>query len=215
MASTDAELAAAARPHAVLYAAKSTEDVHGSIATQLADCRELAEAEGYDVVDAFSDTSASAYKGNRGPGLEAAMRYCEEKRAALVVQHSDRLARGDGRTSRHLVEYALRAKKHDITIYSVQDRRRSVISSTRLSPGSATTRTRPVRAPPPATASGGARNGAIPSALFRRATPLRPRSLTASRPRPGSSTTSAWAASSCGRWRWSRQGSPTATSAVA
>ncbi len=36
---------------AVIYAAKSTEDKHGSIPTQIEDCRALAAREGWEVVD--------------------------------------------------------------------------------------------------------------------------------------------------------------------
>ena len=57
---------------AVLYAAKSTEDKRGSIPTQLEDCREIAEREGWNIADEFQDEAASAYSGNRGPGLAAA-----------------------------------------------------------------------------------------------------------------------------------------------
>jgi DNA invertase Pin-like site-specific DNA recombinase len=111
---------------AVLYAAKSTEDVRGSIPTQLEDCRALAEHDGLKLAGEFTDEAASAYSGDRGSGLATALAECERlvtegARAALIVQHSDRLARGDGRKSKHLVEYALWAIKHDVTILSVQD----------------------------------------------------------------------------------------------
>jgi len=120
-----AEEARVATP-AVLYAAKSTEDVHGSIPTQLADGRELAEREGLDVVDELSDEAASAYKGDRGAGLARALEQAEDHarvsgEAVLIVQHSDRLARGDGRQAKHLVEYALWAIKANVRILSVQD----------------------------------------------------------------------------------------------
>jgi hypothetical protein len=87
---------------AILYAAKSTEDVHGSIETQLADCRALAEREGWGVVEDYQDEAASAYKGNRGPGLAAALDCVERIGGTLIVQHSDRLARGDGKRAQHL-----------------------------------------------------------------------------------------------------------------
>ena len=45
---------------AVVYAAKSTEDKRGSIATQLRDCRDLAECEGWEVVGEFRDEGFSA-----------------------------------------------------------------------------------------------------------------------------------------------------------
>jgi Resolvase, N terminal domain len=63
----------------------------------LADCRAAAEAEGRDVVAQCSNESASAYKGDRGPGLERAMAHADRAGAELWVQHSDRLARGDGK----------------------------------------------------------------------------------------------------------------------
>jgi hypothetical protein len=57
---------------AVLYGAKSSEDVRGSIPTQLEDCRALAEREGWEILNHFQDEAFSAYSGNRGPGLERA-----------------------------------------------------------------------------------------------------------------------------------------------
>jgi DNA invertase Pin-like site-specific DNA recombinase len=106
---------------AILYAAKSTEDVHGSIETQLADCRALAEREGWGVVEDYQDEAASAYKGNRGPGLAAALDCVERIGGTLIVQHSDRLARGDGKRAQHLVEICLRAINGDFKLQSVQD----------------------------------------------------------------------------------------------
>src|SRR5271165_1103515 len=106
---------------AILYAAKSTEDKHGSIPTQLADCRALAAREGWDVVDDYQDEAASAYHGDRGPQLAAALGECESLSAAgatcaLIVQHSDRLARGDAKQARHLIEVVLWALKHDVQL---------------------------------------------------------------------------------------------------
>ena len=114
------------KPAAILYAAKSTEDTRGSIPTQLADGRTLAEADGLEVVAAYQDENASAYSGSRGPGLERAREHAERLVAergtcALIVQHSDRLARGDARTAMHLVEYVLWAIKSGVTLRSVQD----------------------------------------------------------------------------------------------
>jgi site-specific DNA recombinase len=106
---------------AILYAAKSTEDIHGSIPTQLADARALAEREGLEVVAEYADEAASAYKGNRGPELAAALEHAERIGATLIVQHSDRLARGDGIQARHLGELFFSAYKTDMTLRSVQD----------------------------------------------------------------------------------------------
>ena len=106
---------------AILYAAKSTEDVHGSIPTQLDDGRQLAEREELEVVGKYFDESASAYKGNRGPELAAAIEHAERIGASLIVQHSDRLARGDGKQARHLAELFFFANRAGVTLRSVQD----------------------------------------------------------------------------------------------
>ena len=111
---------------AVIYAAKSTEDVHGSIPDQLADGQALATRRDLEVMAEFQDEAASAYHGDRGPGLAGALAACERLSAehgscALVVQHSDRLARGDAKQARHLIEIVLWAIKHDVELLSVQD----------------------------------------------------------------------------------------------
>ncbi|HVM46276.1 MAG TPA: recombinase family protein [Candidatus Thermoplasmatota archaeon] len=106
---------------AVVYAAKSTTDDRGSIPTQLSDGRTLAERDGLTVVGEYSDEAASAFHGNRGPGLARAKAHAERIGAALVVQHSDRLARGDGATAEHLVELVLWARRAGVTLRSVQD----------------------------------------------------------------------------------------------
>jgi site-specific DNA recombinase len=112
---------------AILYAAKSTEDKHGSIPTQLADCRAMAGREGWTVEDEYQDEAKSAYHGSRGDGLSRAKAHAERlvaegHEAVLVVQHSDRLARGDGgREAAHLVEFSLWRAKSGVAIRSVQD----------------------------------------------------------------------------------------------
>jgi DNA invertase Pin-like site-specific DNA recombinase len=111
---------------AILYAAKSTKDERGSIPTQLTDGRELAEREGWEIVGSYADEAASAYSGDRGPELAQARAEAEdlareEGESVLVVQHSDRLARGDGIQAAHLVEYALWAIKSGVKIHSIQD----------------------------------------------------------------------------------------------
>jgi DNA invertase Pin-like site-specific DNA recombinase len=85
----------------VIYAAKSTEDKHGSIPTQIEDCRALAAREGWEIVGEFSDEAFSAFSGNRGPGLEhakalATATAAERGRCVLVAQDADRFARGAG-----------------------------------------------------------------------------------------------------------------------
>jgi DNA invertase Pin-like site-specific DNA recombinase len=92
---------------AVLYAAKSTQDKHASIPKQLADGRKKCDEEDWEIIGGpgigeFKDEKFSAFTGNRGPDLKAAMvaaeRAAEEtgQICMLVCQHSDRFARGAG-----------------------------------------------------------------------------------------------------------------------
>jgi hypothetical protein len=60
-----------------LYAAKSTEDKRGSIPGQLKDAREFAREQGLEVVAEYSEEDVSAYRGNRGPELAAALEHAE------------------------------------------------------------------------------------------------------------------------------------------
>jgi DNA invertase Pin-like site-specific DNA recombinase len=107
---------------AIVYAAKSTEDTRGSIATQFDDGRAMAAREGWDVIAEYADEAASAWSGDRGPGLAAALDQAQRLApCVLVVQHSDRLARGDGRTARHLGEIYFWALKAGVEIRSAQD----------------------------------------------------------------------------------------------
>lgn len=114
----------------VIYAAKSTEDKRGSIPTQLEDCRKeiAAHPDGTtrEIVGEHQDEARSAYKGNRGPGLEAAKRAAieaakERGSAELWVQHSDRLARGDGLSADHLAEVFFAMRRARVRLRSVQD----------------------------------------------------------------------------------------------
>lgn len=106
---------------AILYAAKSTKDEKGSIPTQLADGEAFALAQDRVIAGKYWDENASAYHGNRGPELEAALNHAEEIGGELIVQHSDRLARGDGVKARHLVQLVLEAKARGIRLRSVED----------------------------------------------------------------------------------------------
>jgi DNA invertase Pin-like site-specific DNA recombinase len=111
----------------VIYAAKSTADLRGSIPGQLRDCRETVDAAGDRLLVAeYSDEAFSAYRANRGPGLVDAMQHAEDLAreygtAELWAQHSDRLARGDGRVARHAVEIALWALKRNVRVRTIQD----------------------------------------------------------------------------------------------
>lgn len=107
---------------AIVYAAKSTEDRRGSIPTQLEDGRAMAARERWEVAGEYADEAVSAWTGDRGPQLAAAMGHAELLApCVLVVQHSDRLARGDGRTARHLGEIYFWAIKAGVELRSVQD----------------------------------------------------------------------------------------------
>lgn len=98
----------------------------GSIPAQLRECREAVESAGDRViVGEYSDEAFSAFAGSRGPGLAEAMEHTQElsrdATAELWTQHSDRLARGDGRSARHAVEVALWALKNDVSVRTIQD----------------------------------------------------------------------------------------------
>jgi DNA invertase Pin-like site-specific DNA recombinase len=111
----------------VIYAAKSTEDLRGSIGTQLEHCRRDIDREGRRRVRAeHTDEAASAFRGNRGPGLVTAKREAtrlasEHGSAELWVQHSDRLAQGDGVTADHLAEVFFELRRADVQLRSVYD----------------------------------------------------------------------------------------------
>jgi len=111
----------------VIYAAKSSQDVRGSIPAQLAELRQaIAEDARRGVVAQYIDEAFSGYRRDRGPGLQEAIEHCEDLVAdqgvaELWAQHSDRLARGDGRRARHTVEIALWALKNDVRVRTLQD----------------------------------------------------------------------------------------------
>ena len=95
------EHADTATTRAVLYAAVSTEDRNGSIPEQLDDCRQMAKDNGWTIVGECVDENFTAYTGNRGPRLAAAIEAAkeaatEENPTMLVAQHTSRFARGDG-----------------------------------------------------------------------------------------------------------------------
>ena len=125
-----ASLTFAAALPCVIYAAKSTEDLRGSIPAQVRDCRaaigEVSDGQGRRIVSEHVDEGKSAYHGNRGAGLAqaklAAVSAAAEKGAAEIwVQHSDRLARGDGLTADHLAEIFFAMRRAGVRLRSVQD----------------------------------------------------------------------------------------------
>lgn len=111
----------------VVYAAKSTEDLRGSIATQVADCKAAIVARGGALAGSpHIDENFSAYKRSRGPGLRAAKDVAIEiarrdGMAELWVQHSDRLARGNGLHADHLAEVFFAMRRAGVRLRSVQD----------------------------------------------------------------------------------------------
>jgi DNA invertase Pin-like site-specific DNA recombinase len=108
---------------AIIYAAKSSPDERGSIPDQIKKGQKLAEDENLDVVATYHEENVSAYRGERGPELAAALEHAAKIGAALIVWHSDRLARGDGETNRHLVEILLDAMRKGYRLRSVEDDR--------------------------------------------------------------------------------------------
>jgi hypothetical protein len=101
--------------------------MRGSIPDQLRDCKAtIALDPARQIVGEYTDEAFSAYTANRGPGLVTAMRAVEDlaregQAAELWAQHSDRLARGDGKSARHAVEIALWALKQDVRVRTIQD----------------------------------------------------------------------------------------------
>lgn len=122
-------LEGAARTFAVLYAAKSTADVHGSLEQQRKDCLAFADREGLTVIGQFADEGYSGFSGNRGPDLERALALASEIAADrdvchLICVHSDRLSRGAGDAPgapRHLLEILFAANRAGVRLRSVQD----------------------------------------------------------------------------------------------
>jgi DNA invertase Pin-like site-specific DNA recombinase len=114
----------------VIYAAKSTQDKHRSIDTQLEDGREKAAAEDWEIVGEFTDEAFSAYSGNRGEGLKRAKALAVKVAAErgdvcmLLAQASDRFARGEGDkpgAADALIEIWHSLRRQDVHLRSVED----------------------------------------------------------------------------------------------
>jgi len=112
---------------AIVYAAKSTLDVRGSLGTQIEGCTAAIKREGRVLyATPCVDDGFSAWKANRGPGLADAKRLAVEAasrhgHAELWVEHSDRLARGDGLAAAHLGEIYFEMRRQGVRLRSVQD----------------------------------------------------------------------------------------------
>ena len=115
---------------AIVYAAKSTQDRKDSIGTQLAEAREMAEANGWEVVAELQDEGFSAYSGNRGPAWQRAQEMAVEAAARfgttcmLVAQAHDRFARGAGDrpgAPESLGEVWHRMRRADVWLRTVED----------------------------------------------------------------------------------------------
>lgn len=116
----------------VIYIAKSTKDPNGSLDTQRSDCLAQIDVESKRdgrrrrVLEIFEDENKSGWKANRGEGLAGAKKLATDAaeewgEAELWVQHSDRIARGDGRTADHLAEVFFATRKVNVRLRSVQD----------------------------------------------------------------------------------------------
>jgi DNA invertase Pin-like site-specific DNA recombinase len=111
---------------AIAYGAKSTEDKHGSIPTQIEDVRKMAVREGWTIEAEYTDEAFSGYSSSRGPGLLRAREHAaelakEHGRCVLAAQHSDRFARGDGLQAMHLAELWFAVRRQGVEMRSVQD----------------------------------------------------------------------------------------------
>jgi site-specific DNA recombinase len=115
------------RTVAVIYAAKSSPDERGSIASQVEECRAYAARQGWEVDDdPHTDEAVSGFRSSRGTGLAAAKSRAAElavegSKVVLLVFAFDRLARGDGRSAAHLVEHHFDALKAGYRLVSVTE----------------------------------------------------------------------------------------------
>ncbi len=116
----------------IIYAARSVaddrRDAEKSTTSQTDEVRARIEEEGGRVVvGEFAESGHSAYHGERGPELEAAMRAAKEAAAEhgvaeLWVFHSSRLSRGDGIKGRQgLMKIWADLRYEDVAVRSVSD----------------------------------------------------------------------------------------------
>lgn len=112
----------------VIFGAKSSPDPRESVPAQWSAIRAAIAGAGsrFEYVPPFGDVKKSAYSGNRGEGLAAAKEAALQAAASfgeaeLWVQHSDRLARGDGIAADHLAEVWFDLRRSGVRIRSVED----------------------------------------------------------------------------------------------
>ena len=116
----------------IIYAARSVaddrRDAEKSTTSQTDEVRaRIKEEGGRVVVGEFAESGHSAYHGERGPELEAAMRAAKEAAAEhgvaeLWVFHSSRLSRGDGTKGRQgLMKIWADLRYEDVAVRSVSD----------------------------------------------------------------------------------------------
>ncbi len=115
---TKGRAVAESRPTAaILYARTAATDERGSIPTQLAEGRALAEREGLAVIAEYSEEGVGGRGCSPAPQLAAPLHHAEGLGATLIVQHSDRFSR----RAEQLAELALAARRAGVTLHSVQD----------------------------------------------------------------------------------------------
>ena len=155
----------------VVYAAKSTEDVRGSIETQIGDCPGSNRAAGRPPCRLGTYRrgrfSLPWQPRSRPRGCQTGCRAprCPARWFELWVQHSDRLARGDGLAADHLAEVFFEMRRAGVSFALY---RTTTFTNPMFAPRSAnvTVKTRPVRAPPQGRENGGGgrrgRRSAVP-----------------------------------------------------
>lgn len=104
---------------AVIYA-RISEDRTGAglgVQRQLEDCQALAAAQGWDVVEVFTDNDISAYSGKARPGYRKMLSAMEAGGVDVVAAwHTDRLHR----SPLELEEYISLSEKHGVATRTVQ-----------------------------------------------------------------------------------------------
>lgn len=108
-----------ASQQAAIYA-RISEDRTGAelgVTRQIEDCQELAAAQGWDVVEVFTDNDISAYSGKARPGYQKMLAAMAAGGVDVILAwHTDRLHR----SPLELEEYISISEKHRVTTRTVQ-----------------------------------------------------------------------------------------------